>query len=122
MIRSPLLFKNPTITKYDEILRYGPLISLIICIDLYLYAKYPSSLTSKLLTTSILIDMGNNSYAFYCLVEALPRLLLLVSGVVEKSAIMMLWAGIGIAAFAHYYIEMPIYNWANKKLPKCQCT
>ncbi|CAF4157737.1 unnamed protein product, partial [Rotaria sordida] len=110
IIYSPFLFKTQNSTKYHEILNYGPVISSIMCINLYFYAKYPSSLTSKLLTTRLFIDMGNNSYAFYCLVEALPKLSLLI-GVVERGAIMKFWAGIGIAVFAHHYIEMPIYIW-----------
>ncbi|UJR13032.1 hypothetical protein I4U23_000059 [Adineta vaga] len=122
IIYSPLFTIDLTLTRYDEILFYGPIISLIVCIVLYFSAKYPQSLTSKLLASSLLVDMGDISYAFYILVETLPRLLQLIAGVDDTSFIMRLWAGIGIAAFAHYYIEMPVYNWVNTKLPKCQCT
>ena len=99
----------------------GPLISLLMCINLYFSAKYPSSLTSRVLTTSLFIKMGEISYAFYCLVETLPKVFLLILSQTEQSVIMKLFAGIGIAVFARHFIEIPFYTWANRKLPKCHC-
>ncbi|CAF1081940.1 unnamed protein product [Rotaria sordida] len=91
--RSPVI-GIPELPKHHDILLYGPFISLISCINLYMYAKYPSSLTSKLLTTSLLMNMGDISYAFYCLAEAIPIVASLISEEVEKSVLMRLWAGI----------------------------
>ncbi|CAF4046803.1 unnamed protein product [Rotaria sp. Silwood1] len=118
--RSPVT-GTPKISKYSEIFSYGPFISLISCVNLYMYAKYSSSLTSKLLMTSLFTNMGDISYAFYCLAEAISILASLISGEVEKSLLMRLWAGIGIAVFAHYYIEVPLYTRLNKKIPRCEC-
>lgn len=121
IIRSPLLGRTKHFNKYDDIIIYGPIIGLLMCSNLYLYAKYPWSLVSQILVTTLLINMGDISYAFYCLVEALPKLTVLALGILERSAIMRFWSGIGIAAFAHHYIELIIYNWAHKRLPKCKC-
>ncbi|CAF1465498.1 unnamed protein product [Adineta steineri] len=120
-ICAPLLFNEPMFYGYSSLICMGPLISLIMCTYLYFSAKYSLSLTSRLLTTSLLINMGEISYAFYCLVDTLPTIFLLISGKNEDSVIMKLFAGIGIAVFARHYIEMPFYTWANRKLPKCQC-
>ena len=122
IIRSPLLGGGKTINKYDDIITFGPFIELIICSTLYLYANYPWTLVSQILVTKLLVNMGDISYAFYCFVEALPKLTVLFLGTVETSAIMRFWAGIGIAAFGHHYIEIIIYNWANKRLPRCTCS
>lgn len=121
LIHSPALGRTKHFTKYDEILIYGPAIGLLMCSNLYLYAKFPWTIVSQILVTTAFINMGDISYAFYCLVEALPKLSVVALGVVETSATMRFWSGIGIAAFAHYYLEIIIYNWANKKLPKCTC-
>ncbi|CAF1474268.1 unnamed protein product [Adineta steineri] len=108
--------------EYHAILRMGSLMSFMMCTYLYLSARYPSSLTSRLLTRSLLIKMGEISYAFYCLSETLPKVYSLLVGImIEKSIIMKLFAGIGIAVFARRFIEMPFYTWVNKKLPRCQC-
>jgi hypothetical protein len=120
-IHSPPLPLLPIPAQYYDILTHGALTTFIICIDLYFYAKFPSSLTAKLLTTSVFLQMGVISYAFYCLVEALPDLSLLLTDEFEHSALMRLWGGIGIAVFAHHYIEAPLYKWADKKLPRCDC-
>ncbi|UJR06887.1 hypothetical protein I4U23_011176 [Adineta vaga] len=121
-IGSPILFLSLMVFKYAAILRMGSLMSFMMCIYLYASARYPLSLTSRLLTKSLLIKMGEISYAFYCLSETLPKVCSLLIGVmIEKSVIMKLFAGIGIAVFARHFIEMPFYRWANKKLPKCQC-
>ncbi|UJR34787.1 hypothetical protein I4U23_027568 [Adineta vaga] len=121
IIYSPFLYHDWIVTPYRHIIGFGPIISIIVCINLYFSAKFPLSLTSRLLTTSLLINMGEISYAFYCLVEALPLVFLLISGMKEQSMIMKFFAGIGIAVFARHYIEIPFYTWANKKLTKCQC-
>jgi peptidoglycan/LPS O-acetylase OafA/YrhL len=121
IIHSPILSRTKDFSKYDDIIIYGPVIGLIMCSNLYFYAKYTASLTSTLLVTSLIINMGDISYAFYCLVEALPKISVLALGDVELSATMRLWSGLGIAVFAHHYIEMPVYSWVNKKLAKCKC-
>ncbi|CAF0976270.1 unnamed protein product [Adineta steineri] len=121
-ICSPVILILSKFTKYRALLSMGSLMSFMMCIYLYLSARYPSSLTSRLLTKSLLIKMGEISYAFYCLSETLPKLYSLLVGImIEESVILKLFAGIGIAVFARHFIEIPFYTWANKKLPKCQC-
>ncbi|CAF1174808.1 unnamed protein product [Adineta steineri] len=108
--------------KYDTVLFMGSLMSFMMCTYLYLSARYPSSLTSRLLTKALLIKMGEISYAFYCLGETLPKVCsLLVGTMIEQNVIMNLFACIGIAVSARHFIEIPFYTWVNKKLPKCQC-
>ncbi|CAF0886564.1 unnamed protein product [Adineta steineri] len=121
-IFSPFKLFESGFAKYHAILRMGSLMSFMMCTYLYLSARYPSSLTSRLLTKSLLIKMGEISYAFYCLSETLPKVYSLLVGImIEKSIIMKLFAGIGIAVSARCFIEMPFYTWVNKKLPRCQC-
>ncbi|CAF1523243.1 unnamed protein product, partial [Adineta steineri] len=98
--------------KYDTVLFMGSLMSFMMCTYLYLSARYPSSLTSRLLTKALLIKMGEISYAFYCLGETLPKVCsLLVGTMIEQNVIMNLFACIGIAVSARHFIEIPFYTW-----------
>ena len=74
-----------------------------------------------LLTLPVAVRMGEISFSFYAF-HGVPQFYLASIGLAfPPSAALAFVAALGLAVPAHCYVEVPFYQWATKRLPKCDC-
>jgi peptidoglycan/LPS O-acetylase OafA/YrhL len=79
------------------------------------------NLLGRLLTWHVAVTMGELSFAFYTF-HLVPIVYVTSIGLQFPPSVALAFAAaLGLAVPAHFYVEIPCYQWATRRLPKCGC-